>query len=735
VRKEQTERQRSLLVLIDDTQSVLLRDVENGPTRADEGGAALKRFLEGAAARRWNLTVFDAGDKLDPRHESDAQFRGRAPSSPLGERLAEALAAAERDPRKSAPCAGILFSDGCVNRGRSMANAVGAWRDRGIPLFAVVLGRTHEPAPDAQLSGLVIRCDAARSPGEPIRAGSRLSIEAQASLAAIGPKLTGPLADSTARLFVAGPLTDAGAEFKEVESLRHRLPVSPAWSPVRLPFSPEKPGLYRLRMTLDRMEGERRLENNILYGSLEVIPPQRRVLYIASRLGHNYRALRDLLITWRGPPVEVVADFVTMRKEGEQAIGGLADGVLAHWLGEGVPDAQRGGALLWEEPDFARLRPSTQARLRAALQSGALSVAWILNENAASLHRQLLGSPLEDAFLFTRFEAPATEPRPAGTAADDTARTHPATQHLFTGSRSKSPFEDLPPLTANGDFGGPREGTVVLLRSGTRPLLSVGRVGQGRVAILASAESWRWLAPLRPGTQSLAARDVAEQLYLGLVEWLADNSPRADPPVRLYLPKDEWILGEKLTARVVARLTDPRQGLQVEYDLANLSAGSAPPPRWKAWAGDVTDPEGAWDASLPLDTGRGRLRAYSGVAGALERSGEWLLRVRALLPDGRELGQDQLQFVVRGAPLEERSEGPDREALRQAVESAGLRQGESGTLLEPRADEMTKLLDRLSPWMQPERIVQETRAPVVSMGGLLGLLVLALLVDIWLRRG
>jgi hypothetical protein len=735
IRTEQVEKRRSILLLVDDTQSLLLRDTDTGPTRAEEGSGALQQLLEGAAARRWEVSGYDAGEKLETRHPTDAHLRGRAPSSPLGERMAEALALATQDPRSSTPCAGILFTDGCVNRGRSMSDAAAVWRDRGVPLFAVLLGRPRDPAPDAQLSGLIIRSGEAQASGAPIRGGSRLNIEAQGALLAGGPTRTGPLADATARLFISGPLTETGALFKEVGTLRHRLPESPAWTPVRLPFAPSLQGLYRVRLALDPIEGERHVENNIVYGSFEVIPPQRRILYIASRLGHNYRSLRDLLVNWDGPPVEVVTDFVTTRNEGEPAAAGMADGIVARWLGEGVPEAQRGGSILWEEPDFARIQPATQAKMRAAIQSGALSVAWILNENAAALRRRLHGSPLEDAFLFTHLEAPGTEPRPAGTECDPAARGHPVMQRIFSGRQGKDPLADLPTLTVCGEFAKPRDGTVVLLRSGTRPLLIVGRVGQGRVAILASGESWRWLAPLRPSGRDSAARGIAEQMYLGLVEWISDSSPRADPPVQLFLPKDEWSLGERLTARVVAHVNDPHQGLQVEHDLTCLGAGVPPPPRWKPWAGDVSAPEGAWDASLPTDTERGRLRAYSGTAGWLERSGEWLLRARVLLPDGRELGQDQIQFVVRGAPLEERSDHPDRDALRQAVEAAGVRNGQTGMLLEPRADEMSKLLTRLAPWMQPETISREIRSPAVSTGGLMGLLILALLVDIWLRRG
>ena len=504
---------------------------------------------------------------------------------------------------------------------------------------------------------------------------------------------------------------------------------------MRLSFSPSLPGFYRVRLALDALEGERQLENNIAYGSFEVIPPQRRILYIASRLGHDYRALRDLLVDWDGPPVEVVADFVTARSEGGATAASLADEVLAHWLGEGVPEAQRGGALLWEEPDFARVRPATQAKMRAAIQSGTLGVAWIVNEDAATLQRRLHGSPLEDTFLFARLAPPGTEPRPAGTACDPAFREHPVLQRLFADRQTRDAWSGLPPLTAWGEFAGPREGTAVLLRSGTQPLLSVGRVGEGRVAVLASGESWRWLAPLRPAGRASPAREVATHLYRGLVEWLSDSSPRADPPVRLYLAKDEWDLGERLTARVVARLNDPRQNLQVEYDLVCLGTGSPPPPRWKAWAGDVSNPEGAWDASLATESERGRLRAYTGTAGFLERSGEWLLRVRALLPDGRELGQDRIQFVVRGAPLEERSDGPDRDALRLAVEAAGVRNGQTGMLLDPRPADIARLLSRLEPWMQPETIGREKRSPAIGMAGLLGLLLLALLVDIWLRRG
>ena len=102
---------------------------------------------------------------------------------------------------------------------------------------------------------------------------------------------------------------------------------------MRLRFTPRQPGFYRLRLSLDGLRGERRLVNNAAFASVWVRPPRRRVLFVASRLGHDYRRLRRLFQSWEGPPVEMVADFVRPKSDEEGLPGEWpSEKVLRRWL-------------------------------------------------------------------------------------------------------------------------------------------------------------------------------------------------------------------------------------------------------------------------------------------------------------------------------------------------------------------------------------------------------------------
>ena len=748
VRQESREHPKRLVLLVDDTQSLRLKDTPKGLTRAQQGCDALEAFLAGAAGHGWQIQAFDAGLRLAPRQPRDSAFRASAPASPLGECLAAAAEHATETqakapattsgvPATAPPAAIILFTDGCVNRGRPLREAAALLRARAIPLFAVALGEAQPQPPDASLSDLIVRrAEEAGSLPEPLRAGQRLLVEARGQLLPGGPELTGPLADTVARLAVAGPLERSAAEFVEVDALRHRLRPAPGWTPVRLAFTPPAPGFYRLRLALDALAGERLLANNVAYGSIEILPPRKRVLYVCSHLGQDYRHLKTLFANWDGPPVEVVPDFLRTQPPADPAGSTPAEESLARWLEEGTPAAwPKGGAVLWEEPDFARLSVRTQAKLRAALQSGEVGVIWIVAEPAETLRRRLSGSPLEDTFLFRDLVPSTAGNAPALVSATAAAREHPATRWAFTSGAAQDPFRDLSPVAPWGAFAGPREKTAVLLQAGTRPLLSVGAVGDGRVALLATAEAWRWLGPLRPAPGREASPRLAGELLRHLVEWAAAATARDEPPVRIYLAKDSWDLGEPLTARVAVRLAGPRDETRVQYHLAALKGGTRPAaPVWSAFGSDVGAPAAAWSGEPPLGGATGLVRVFSGTAGGPGEAGEWLLRARALDSSGQELGQDRVQFIVQGSALEELSVRPDREGLEAAVAAANPG-GPKGQVLSPGPAQMQALLDALAPRMKPEVTTRVTRLPAVSTGSLLFLLILALAVDVWLRRG
>lgn len=771
VRRESHERRPPLVVVVDSSQSLRLRDSEDGLTRAEQGQPALAALLSGAAQRGWEVLSYAAGTRLEPRHNRDETLSATAPASPLGELLAEA---AERSSGAVLPAADskklpapspwdaagafVLFSDGCVNQGRPLTAAAGLLAQRGTPLFAVALGQEGLLPPDAWLEELTVRRDEEADAGVEgtharARVGDRLVVEARAYLDQGSQNLSGPLADTLAKLKWMVPLEEeAGGSgkraeqggFVEVEQLRHRLKPVPAWTPVRLRFTPKAAGFYRLRLSLDPLHGERQRANNVAYASVEVLPPQRRVTYSAARLGHHYRRFKELFGSWDGPAVEICADFVKPPPASQSAPADPEwplERYLAKRLDESVAPGSRGGTLLWEEPELAHLTLKTQARLRAGIETGEWSVVFLLNEPAEEFGRRLRGTPLEDALLFRDFSTPGPDPAPTAApqpvSSRPAAQRHPATQWAFDARGAEpDPFQVLGPLPVWGPLKTPRPETVVLLAAGPHPLLSVGTAGRGRVALLASGECWRWLNPPKDSYDRRAA--FAAEFWKRLVEWASGSSAQSDPPVRLYLPKDRWELGETLSVRVAVGHAVPGEPVKVEYTLSHLPESGRPPAPgpWSALASDTGVSKFSVSGAGSGAAGEG-LRVLSGVAGMPQAAGEWLLRVRAVRPNGVEIGQDRTQLTVQGSGLEERSVRPDLAGLQAAVEAAGVSAltGKAGRVLKPEAKEIEGLLAECETLLKPETIWREERVPAVSYPALLVLLVLALVVDVWLRRG
>lgn len=740
VRLETTERRPPLLLVVDDSQSLRLADTAKGPTRAAQARSFLAGFVAGVAERGWDLTAFDAGVQLTPRHFKDDHARAVAPESPLGERLTEAFERASSDSRLPPPAAVVLVSDGVVNRGPPLAQAAATLNRRGVPLFAVVLGEAAPLPPDGEIADLVANRDAeGPAASEAPRAGERCAIEVRAFLHAQGPERTGPLADSILRLFVQAPPggldpaevpgVEKAAEgaYVEAGSQRVRLRTAPAWTTVKARFIARTPGLYRLRVALEPVQGERNLANNVLHGAIEVLPPKRQILYVASKLGHDYRHLKALFGTWAGPEVEVLADFVKPAA-GENAQEWPVESVLGRRMGEGAAAPGRAATLIWSDPDPTHLSVRTLARLRAGLDTGELGILWIVSEPPPELARRLKGTPLEDAFLFRDFAEPVggeTPPQAPPAGALSAARSHPATAFAFaSGTSGPDPFQVFGPTWPAAPLKVPRADTQVLLAAGGHPLLAAGMVGQGRVALLSTSELWRWLTPSRHNYER--RERLAAGMLQQLLEWIAGSGSNHEPAVRLFLARDRWELGETVNARVSVRAPVEGEPVKAEYALTLLPADGSPPlpPQWQLFASDTGLAGGGPGGTLGV-------RVLTGTTGTPQAAGEWLVRVRALRPAGQEIGADRAQLVALGSGLEERSVRPDFTGMESAAQAAGP----GGRALRAELKELSNLFKDLEPLLKAETITKEDRRPAVPAGALLVLTLCALLVDIWLRRG
>jgi hypothetical protein len=245
------------------------------------------------------------------------------------------------------------------------------------------------------------------------------------------------------------------------------------------------------------------------------------------------------------------------------------------------------------------------------------------------------------------------------------------------------------------------------------------------VGLLGSGETWRWLMA-EPGRGERSALDLTREFWRRLVAWAASAPAAEEPPVRLFLSRDRWEFGEAPQARVTVRGVADGEPLKFEYALLPWHEGHSAerPTQWSPLYADATS------SRLGLQESSGR-RVLTGRLNAPRGAGEWLVWVRVLGSENREVGSDRGFAAVEGSELEERSISPDKAALEGAVTAAAP----GGRVVPANAEELQRLVEDLEPRFKPENVTKEERRWAFSPGILGALLVLALCVDIWLRRG
>jgi len=212
---------------------------------------------------------------------------------------------------------------------------------------------------------------------------------------------------------------------------------------------------------------------------------------------------------------------------------------------------------------------------------------------------------------------------------------------------------DLPALRTLNRVAGIKPGAVVLLAAqnvagaagDARPALAAQRFGKGRAAALLAGDLWRWdLARDDPARSDLGTT------WRQLVRWLVADVPR---PVELDLAHD-------------AQTGELRLRIAVRDD----SFAAARDARLEV---EIVPPEGAHEGEpfaldpLPSATEAGTWEA----AFRPRRPGPYRARVRAARADGSELGSDEAGWAFEPAAGEFRRLAPDLELLRDLARRTG----------------------------------------------------------------
>jgi uncharacterized membrane protein len=522
--------QQSFLgVLIDDSKSMRIAGEDGRPRSA----FALSAFgPEGPLLKRLS-------DRFKVRFFRFASTAERMPgASGLGfegsrSHVAEALDRA-REELSSLPLSGlVLVTDGADNGEGPLTESLLSLKARGIPVFAVGLGRERY-ARDIE----VTRVEAPRSALK----GTSLVVDVAVSQRGFSGQTVQLLVEDAGRI-VASQDVELPSEGESV-SVRAHVAASEAG-----------PRSFRFRIV--PKAGEELAENNAQDVLVEVVDRREKVLYFEGEPRFELKFLR------RAVSGDENLQVVTLQRTAQDKFLRL-DVDNAEELAAGFPKTReelyryRGLVLGSVEASFFT---ADQLRMVSDFVSQRGGGLLMLGGRRSFAEGGYAPTPLADV-LPVVLEAPAggpnderrqfqelkVEPTPSGV-------THAAMQLGATEAESRKRWQTLPPLSALNPVHRIKPGAVTLLAgraqgSGeAQVVLAHQRYGRGKALAFTVQDSWLWQMHADIPLEDL----THETLWRQLLRWLVSQVPG---PVTATTPRDRYAPGESVL--VTAEVDDDR---------------------------------------------------------------------------------------------------------------------------------------------------------------------------------
>ncbi len=584
----------------------------------------------------------------------------RTASNRLAGRGAQAQAAADRIAAAAAAMPGLTLrrialtdapDDGGTRLGRAIAEAVAA-----------------EPA--ARLAGVVVLSDgqahdAALAPGDlpaplhllltgrPEDRDRRLVVETAPPYALIGEAATIRLrVDDSGAVppeSGAGALVDLTLSVDGGAAVTHRIPVGQT---LELPFTPDHAGPNVVQLAVAGLMGEVTAANNSAVIEVNGLRDRLRVLLVSGQPHAGERTWRNLLKS--DPAVELV--HFTILRPPEKTDGVPVDELaLIPFPTEDLFAEKIGRFDLIVFDRYAErglLKPEYLGNIRRHVEAGGAVLVAAGPEFAGpeSLARSALGPVLPAQPTWRVIEQPfLPRPSPEGLR-------HPVTAGL-TGAPGDDPAAPHWGRWLRQIELRPTAGATVLTGAEGAPLLQLARVGQGRVALLASDHAWLWARGYDGGGPqlellrriahwSMKEPDLDEESLSASVrpgareiEVTRRSMAASAGPVAVSGPDGAVVslpLAETAPGRFAARWTAPVEGL---YRLAEGDLTRA----------IVVGPANPRELTAPLADPAPLAPAVAASGGGVLRLAEGIPDLR-MVPAGRALsGRGWIGITPRGA--------------------------------------------------------------------------------------
>jgi len=582
--------QNRLLVLVDRSGSMSVRDAPGGRSRAEAADSAALALGE-MLGRRFDVRIAPFDAALGGFEKPDA-YRRRGASPPGGETaLGDALREARERVDPDSVAAALVLSDGAVNRGESPEAAVSG----AVPVYALSVGAGTDP-PTVGIAGIETPADAV--------VGREAALGVTVAQGNRGP--------------VRG-VARVSEGSRELGSATYALPGPGASARVSIPFTLGTAGKHFITVSLDSVPGDPLRANKQRLLALAARPPKRLFLILASRLDWDLRSLARGVeedsawsVVWLRPSGAAdavapgsaprrfadlleTADAVGVRFEG-RTLSPERDAALLRYVERG------GGAVLWIDPDGGL--PGGSALVRAL---GLSPRAWNQGDRGVSV-----------------------DLAPAG-------RAHELSLLSGDAAAASAEWKALPPIVVPLSLAAGPALTPLLLADGgpeTAVVLYAGGLGAGRVAVLDAAGVYRWgltAAGLTTGP------GIESAFFGGMRRWLSMS--RESRPVRIVAP-DITPEGRPVPLRVAltAPLSGPLAARVVARPLAGRSAVRdtlLPASPEGDFAGGIDLTPGIWELGARVERG-GRVVGSDSIRVAVGSQG---IEYETLRADSTSLGR------------------------------------------------------------------------------------------------
>jgi uncharacterized membrane protein len=625
--------ERPLMLMVDNSGSMSVPDVQNGPTRIQSVWQTIRPQLERIEQHFVPQTfsfATSAAELKSPQALATIVADGK--STDLVGAVSTALSKATRD-----DAIVILISDGQDN---TSPDVVGAIRASRRPINTVVVG--SDQAEPAQLANVAV---------DDVSAADDFVVGHESKIKALIRSTA--LADRVVDVKLA-EVNEQGTPITAVTSQKLVLEPLPQGQPVELPYKPTTVGVHRIAVWIDPIPGERTTADNRQEFQGLALDPRIKILYIEGRVRPEYRELSRALN--RDPNVEL-ATLLRIQQD-RFAAGGSVEGEPFRQMPTTLQQWKKFDVIILGDLDVSFLPAQQQAAIEQVIGDGG-GLLMLGGENTLG-PGGYAGTAIEKAIpVMVGGKDAAQEKTQFVPRLTADGASHPAMEGLadWFGVEDKPGTKTLPPLLGNVVVNGAKESAEVLAihpeRAGPdgkpQVILAVEHYGKGRSAVFTADTTYRWYLPLR----GMGQDSPYNRFWGQLARWLAGEDVRnrqRGAGVEALLNKSAFQLGETVHVRAMIRdeKGDATRYAQVNVTLKKVGGKDQPtqqpmPP--------VESHTGMYSAEIP------------GLA-----NGDWTAEIVAS-KDGKELGRETVKFSVL-PPADEMSKIASNPKLMAEIASA-----------------------------------------------------------------